>query len=80
MDRGYVDRNHDLVTTLTGGTVHTLSDEDMTSMPTAKHGECHEDEGDQQGFPSREEGQKLILFESPRWRPKTTQVRVHLRV
>ena len=55
-------------------------DEDMTSMHTAKHGEWHEDEGDQQGFPSREEGPKLIRFESPRWRPKTTQVRVHLGV
>jgi hypothetical protein len=42
----------------------------MTSMHTAKHGEWHEDERDQQGFPSREEDPKLIRFESPRWRPK----------
>ena len=39
-------------------------------MHTVKHGEWREDEGDQQGFPSREEGPKLIWFESPRWRPK----------
>ena len=55
-------------------------DEDMTSMHTVKHGEWHEDEGDQHGFPSREEGPKLIRFESPRWRSKTTQIRVHLGV
>ena len=47
-------------------------DEDITSMHTAKHGEWCEDEGDQQGFLSREEGPKLIRFESPKWRPKTT--------
>ena len=41
-------------------------DEDMTSMHTAKHGDRREDEGDQQGFSSREEGPKLIRFESPR--------------
>ena len=45
-------------------------DEDMTSMHMGKYGEWHEDEGDLQGFPSREEGPKLIRFESPRWRPK----------
>ena len=39
-------------------------------MHTTKHGEWHEDEGDQQGFPSQEDGPKLIRFESPRWRPK----------
>ena len=50
----------------------------MTSMHIAKHGKWREDKGDQQNFPSREEGPKLIRFESPRWRPKTTQVRVHL--
>ena len=49
-------------------------------MYMAKHGEWHEDEGDLQGFSSRVEGPKLIWFESPRWRPKTTQVRVHLGV
>ena len=42
----------------------------MTSMHTAKHGEWRKDEGDQQGFPSREDGPKLIWFESPRWMPK----------
>ena len=41
-------------------------DEDMTSMHMAKHNEWHEDEGDLQGFPSREEGPKFIRFESPR--------------
>ena len=50
--------------------VSVNNDEDMTSMYTAKHGEWREDEGDQQGFPSREEGPKLIRFISPRWRPK----------
>jgi len=43
-------------------------------------GEWHEDEGDQQVFPSQEGGPKLIWFESPSWRPKTTQVQVHLGV
>ena len=42
----------------------------MTSMHTTKQGEWHEDEGDHKGFPSREEGPKLIRFESRRWRPK----------
>ena len=55
-------------------------DEDMTIMHMAKHGDRSEDEGDLEGFPSRVEGPKLIRFESPRWRPKTTQVRVHLGV
>ena len=45
-------------------------DEDMTNMHMAKHDEWCEDEGDQQDFPSREDGPKLIRFESPRWRPK----------
>ena len=52
----------------------------MTSMHMGKYGEWHEDEEDLQGFPSREEGPELIRFESPWWRPKTTQVRVHLGV
>ena len=39
-------------------------------MHMAKHDEWCEDEGDQQDFPSREDGPKLIRFESPRWRPK----------
>ena len=55
-------------------------DEDMTSMHMAKHGEWCEDERNQQGFPIRVEGPKLIRFESPRWRPKTTEVRVLLGV
>jgi hypothetical protein len=33
------------------------------------------EEGVQQGFPSQEGGLRLIRFESPRWRPKATQVR-----
>ena len=52
----------------------------MTSMHTAKYGKWREDKGDQQNFPNREEGPKLIRFESPRWRSKTTQIRVHLGV
>ena len=38
-------------------------------MHMGKYVEWHED-GDLQGFPSREEGSKLIRFESPKWRPK----------
>ena len=56
-----------------GGTLHirgSITDEDMISMHTTKHGELHEDEGDQQSFLSREEGPKLIRFVSPMWRPK----------
>ena len=37
-----------------------MCDEDMTSMHMAKHGEWSEDERDQQGFPIRVEGPKLI--------------------
>ena len=55
-------------------------DEYMTSMHMGKYGEWHKDEGDLQGFPRREEGPNLIRFQSPRWRPKTIQVRVHLGV
>jgi hypothetical protein len=55
-------------------------DVDMTTMHMAKHGEWCEDERDLQGFPSQVEGPQLIRFEYPRWRPKTTQVRVHLGV
>jgi hypothetical protein len=36
--------------------------------------------GVQQGCPSKEGGPRLIQFEPPRWRPKRTQVRVHLGV
>jgi hypothetical protein len=34
----------------------------------------------QQGFPSQEGGLRLIRFESPRWRPKATQVRVQFGI
>ena len=37
-------------------------------------------EGDQQGCPSQEGGLRLIRFESPRWRPKATQVQARLVV
>ena len=49
-------------------------DEGMTSVHMGKYSEWHEDEGDLQGFPSQVEGPKLIRFESPNWRPKTTQL------
>jgi hypothetical protein len=35
-------------------------------------GESHEGQRDQQGHPNREGGPKLIRFESPRWRPKSS--------
>jgi hypothetical protein len=35
-------------------------------------GELHGGQGDQQGNPNREGGPKLIRFESPRWRPKSS--------
>ena len=34
--------------------------------------EPYGDQGDQRGCPKREEGPKLIQFESPRWRPKSS--------
>jgi hypothetical protein len=43
------------------------SDEVMTML-----GELHGGQGDQQGHPNREGGSKLIRFESPRWRPKSS--------
>src|SRR5690349_3542771 len=52
----------------------------MTHMHTTMAGSCISEKGVQQGFPSHEGGLGLIQFESPRWRPKTTQVRVHLEV
>jgi len=55
-------------------------DENMTCMRMAIVGDWNEDKGDQQNFPSRKGGTKLIWFESPSWRSKTTQVRVHLGV
>jgi hypothetical protein len=42
-------------------------DEIMTML-----GELHGGQGDQQGHPNREGGPKLIRFESPRWRPKSS--------
>jgi hypothetical protein len=35
-------------------------------------GESHEGQRDQQGHPNREGGPKLIRFESPRWRTKSS--------
>ena len=35
-------------------------------------GEPYGDQGDQRGCPNREGGPKLIRFESPRWRPKSS--------
>ena len=55
-------------------------DEDMSSVGTTTIGEWHRDPRDQHGYPNRDGGPKLIRFESPRWRPKETQVRVHLGV
>ena len=53
-------------------------DEDMTSIHMTMLGEPYGDQGDQQGCPSQEGGPRLIWFESPRWRPKATQVQVCL--
>ena len=47
-------------------------DEDMSSMGTTTLGEWHRDPRDQHGFPNRDGGPKLIRFESPRWRPKSS--------
>ena len=47
-------------------------DEDMSSMGTTTIGEWHRDQRDQHGYPNRDGGQKLIRFESPRWRPKSS--------
>ena len=52
----------------------------MTPMHTTMIGAWHQERGVQQGCPSHEGGPRLIRFESPRWRPKETQVRVHLGV
>ena len=49
-------------------------DEDMTPMHMTIFGIWYGGEGGQQGYPSQEGGPKLIRFESPRWRPKATQV------
>jgi hypothetical protein len=55
-------------------------DEDMTLMHTTTIGAWNGVEEVQQGFPSQEEGPRLIRFESPRWRPKAIQVRVQFGV
>ena len=47
-------------------------DEDMTSMHTIIFAGWNEGWQDQHWFPRREGGPKLILFESPRWRPKSS--------
>ena len=44
----------------------------MSSMDTTTLGEWHSDSRDQHGFPNRDGGPKLIRFESPRWRPKSS--------
>ena len=48
------------------------SDEDMSSMGTTTIGEWHRDPRDQHGYANRDGGPKLIQFESPRWRPKSS--------
>ena len=57
-----------------------MIDEDMTSMDTIIDGEWHGVLQGHLGCPNQEGGPRLIRFESPRWRPKETQVRVHLGV
>ena len=47
-------------------------DEDMTSMHMTMLGESHGGQGDKQEHPNREGGPKLIRFDSPRWRPKSS--------
>ena len=47
-------------------------DKDMTSMETTTFGEWHRDQRDQHRFSNRDGGPKLIQFESPRWRPKSS--------
>lgn len=39
-----------------------------------------QEKGVQQRYPSKKRSPKLIQFESPRWRPKITQVRIHLGI
>jgi len=53
-------------------------DEDMTPMQMTMFGTWYGGVEGQQGCPSQEGGPRLIRFESPRWRPKATQVRVIL--
>jgi hypothetical protein len=54
-------------------------DQDMTPMHMTMI-DASNGKGVQQGYPSKEGGPRLIQFESPRWRHKTTQVRVHLGI
>ena len=49
-------------------------------MDTVMVGEWHGVPQGHLGCPNQEGGPRLIRFESPRWRPKETQVRVHLGV
>jgi hypothetical protein len=53
-------------------TTATTSDEDMASMHMTMLGESYEGQRDQQGHPNQEGGPKLIRFESPRSRPKSS--------
>ena len=53
-------------------------DKDMSSMHTAMLGEPYGDQRDQRGCPNQEGGPKLIRFESPKWRPKSSRVRLGL--
>ena len=52
----------------------------MTPMHMTMFGAWYGGVGGQQGCPSQEGGPRLIRFESPRWRPKATQVRARLGV
>jgi hypothetical protein len=56
------------------------NDEDMTPMHTSMIGAWNGVEHVQQGCTSRRGGTRLIRFESPRWRPKTIQVRAQFGV
>ena len=47
-------------------------DEDMTSIHMTMLGEPYGDQGDQRGCHKQEGGPKLIRFESPRCRPKSS--------
>ena len=49
-------------------------------MDTIMVEECHRVLQGHLGCPNQEGGPRLIRFESPRWRPKETQVQVHLGV
>ena len=57
---------------------HLNPDENMTPMHMTMFGAWYGGVGEQQGCPSQEGGPRLIRFESPRWRPKATKVRVCL--